>query len=174
VCFRCVCVCVRERERREWHRERRKNGQNDKSIATLHLMSLCNRIFPSFHGSLSHTMTNTYTHHTYTHTHIYIYPYTHTPSPLQVNASDSPLFHHLHNSWRFEPGPVPSSCVVHFAVDFAFRSSMHSSVVDLFFAQVVQQLVSAFEGQCARVYGRRPSIPTGHPLAPRHKSDTLK
>jgi ribosome-associated toxin RatA of RatAB toxin-antitoxin module len=55
----------------------------------------------------------------------------------QANANDSPLFHRLSNSWRFEAGPTPTTCRLHFHVDFAFRSSMHEKLVDMFFAQVV-------------------------------------
>ena len=61
-----------------------------------------------------------------------------------VDASDSPLFHHLTNEWRFEP-IGSQQCRLHFVVDFAFRSSSHSYIANMFFASVVQKLVGAFQ-----------------------------
>lgn len=75
-------------------------------------------------------------------------------SSVKVRAAESPLFHHLHNFWTFEPTP-DGRCSLHFSVDFAFQSSLHSSAVDLFFTNVVQKLVSAFESRCAEKYGTR-------------------
>jgi hypothetical protein len=92
-------------------------------------------------------------------------------SAIQVDASDSPLFHHLTNEWRLEAIPAPSSasasapastsasasasCHLHFSVDFAFRSAAHAHLADLFFDAVVQRLVDAFETRCAHAFGRR-------------------
>ena len=88
-------------------------------------------------------------------------------SAIQVDASDSPLFHHLTNEWRLEAIPTPSSasasmsasasasCHLHFSVDFAFRSAAHANLADLFFDAVAQRLVDAFETRCAHAFGRR-------------------
>ncbi|GAX81962.1 hypothetical protein CEUSTIGMA_g9390.t1 [Chlamydomonas eustigma] len=72
---------------------------------------------------------------------------------VHSEVSNSLLFHHLDSTWGFEPGPTPASCWLTFDVDFAFNSAMYTNLADVFFSQVVQQMVGAFEGRCTELYG---------------------
>jgi hypothetical protein len=38
-------------------------------------------------------------------------------------------------------------------VDFAFRSQLYGHVADMFFSEVVQRMMGAFESRCAQLYG---------------------
>jgi len=68
-------------------------------------------------------------------------------------VEDSNLFDHLSNKWEFKPGPTPSTTLVQFEVDFAFRSPLYRQVAMVFFEEVVQQMVTAFENRCEDLYG---------------------
>lgn len=68
-------------------------------------------------------------------------------------VEDSSLFDHLSNKWEFKPGPTPSTTSVQFEVDFAFRSPLYRQVAMVFFEEVVQQMVTAFEKRCDELYG---------------------
>jgi len=72
---------------------------------------------------------------------------------VRSSVADSGLFEKLDSSWGLAPGPSPRSCWLTFRVDFAFRSALHRAAADLFFAEVAQRMVGAFEGRCATLYG---------------------
>ena len=69
-------------------------------------------------------------------------------------VEDSTLFDHLSNRWEFKPGPTPDSTWLIFEVDFAFRSPLYRQIASVFFEEVVQKMVSAFEQRCGRLYGQ--------------------
>lgn len=64
---------------------------------------------------------------------------------VKATASESHLFDYLVNEWRFRPGPQPGTTWLQFLVDFRFRSPLYRTAVDLFFNEVVKQMVRAFE-----------------------------
>ena len=63
-------------------------------------------------------------------------------------ASGTTLFSHLVNVWEFEPGPTPGSTWLTFRVEFQFRSQLYAAVSQMFFNEVVKNMVQAFEGRC--------------------------
>lgn len=78
-----------------------------------------------------------------------LHPSTHITS----HVGESTLFSHLDSSWRFQPGPTPQSVYLTFDVDFAFKSPLYRQVASLFFEEVVQRMMAAFEGRCRKLYG---------------------
>ncbi|KAJ7519961.1 hypothetical protein O6H91_20G061400 [Diphasiastrum complanatum] len=80
------------------------------------------------------------------------------PKLIKTSVSQSKLFDFLNNIWEFHPGPVPGSCKLHVVVDFQFRSPLYRRVANLFFDEVVAQLVSSFEDRCRTVYGPSTNI----------------
>ena len=67
-------------------------------------------------------------------------------------ASETMLFSHLVNIWRFETGPEPGSTWLDFGVEFQFRSHLYAAASQLFFEEVVVNMVSAFEKRCLDTY----------------------
>jgi len=75
------------------------------------------------------------------------------PRSLTTVTDDSTLFHHLESLWKFEKGPTPDSCWLSFHVDFAFKSPLYKHVANVFFEEVVKQMMTAFIGRCEVLYG---------------------
>lgn len=75
------------------------------------------------------------------------------PDRVHSSVADSRLFDHLESTWIMKPGPQPGTTWLVFKVDFAFRSSLHRHVADMFFSEVVKRMMGAFEGRCAQLYG---------------------
>ncbi|KAH7277583.1 hypothetical protein KP509_39G057700 [Ceratopteris richardii] len=75
------------------------------------------------------------------------------PTLIKTSVSNSKLFEYLNNVWEFSPGPEAGSCNLHFLVDFQFRSPLYRKVANMFFDEVVAQLVGSFEDRCRSVYG---------------------
>ncbi len=63
------------------------------------------------------------------------------------------LFDHLDCSWSLTQGPTQDSTWLTFKVDFSFRSQLYGHVADLFFNEVVQRMMGAFEKRCQALYG---------------------
>ncbi len=63
-------------------------------------------------------------------------------------ASGTTLFSHLVNVWEFEPGATPGTTHLTFRVEFQFKSQLYASVSQMFFNEVVRNMVQAFEGRC--------------------------
>lgn len=82
------------------------------------------------------------------------------PSLVECKVADSHLFTYLDSTWKFEPGTRPGSTLVHFQVDFLFRSPIYRQAASLFFEEVVQSQLQAFEDRCYRVYGPPSDVST--------------
>ncbi|CAG8633330.1 6059_t:CDS:2, partial [Racocetra fulgida] len=70
-------------------------------------------------------------------------------------ASSDALFKHLTTTWRFTPYeefPL-THCNLDFALEFEFASSLHAQVANVFFDQVNDLIVTAFEERCSQIYG---------------------
>ena len=77
----------------------------------------------------------------------------HPPTCISSHVGESSLFSHLNSSWKFQPGPTPKSVWLTFDIDFAFKSPIYRQVASLFFEEVVQRMMAAFEGRCRTLYG---------------------
>jgi coenzyme Q-binding protein COQ10 len=53
---------------------------------------------------------------------------------------------------RFADGPRPGSCVVDFSIALRVSSPLHAHALELFFAEVAERQICAFEARCKDVY----------------------
>lgn len=74
---------------------------------------------------------------------------------VKVDVPRSRLFEYLVNDWYFEQGTTRQSTVLNFNLRFAFRNPLYQRVTDLFFEEVVKQMVSAFESRCHMLHAPR-------------------
>jgi len=61
-------------------------------------------------------------------------------------------FRQLASQWRFEPHP--DGTLIHFTLEFEFRSKLLQQTVRLLFAEAVKRMVSAFEARAVQLYGK--------------------
>ncbi|CAG8721170.1 1441_t:CDS:2, partial [Cetraspora pellucida] len=77
------------------------------------------------------------------------------PHLVQAIASSDALFKHLITIWTFTPYeefPI-THCNLNFSLEFEFASSLHAQVANVFFGQVNELIVTAFEERCNQIYG---------------------
>lgn len=76
---------------------------------------------------------------------------------LEIRASyvDGP-FRHLDNRWRFEP-QGPDASIVHFAIDYEFRSRMLAMLMGSQFDRAFRRFTAAFEARADALYGVSPT-----------------
>ena len=72
------------------------------------------------------------------------------PERISVRYGGGPLSH-LSNEWHFKPG-ADNGCEVGFFVDFSFRSSMLSTMMDMFFDKAFRKMMAAFEKRAHELY----------------------
>jgi coenzyme Q-binding protein COQ10 len=61
-------------------------------------------------------------------------------------------FRHLASHWWFESHP--DGTLIHFTLEFEFRSMLLQQTVRLLFAEAVKRMVSAFEARANQLYGK--------------------
>lgn len=69
-------------------------------------------------------------------------------SSVSADVPNSSLFEYLVTDWAFERATNPNCTNLSFSVEFAFRNPLYQRVTDLFFDEVVKQMVGAFESRC--------------------------
>ena len=72
---------------------------------------------------------------------------------VRSQVESSTLFSHLDSTWKFDTGPTPLSVWLTFDIDFAFKSPLYRQVASLFFEEVAQKMIGAFENRCHTLYG---------------------
>jgi coenzyme Q-binding protein COQ10 len=70
---------------------------------------------------------------------------------IRAEYLDGP-FSHLENVWRFEPHGR-GDCIVHFAIDYEFRSSALRLLMGAVFDRAFRKFTDAFEARADAVYG---------------------
>ena len=73
------------------------------------------------------------------------------PHHVHVDYLEGPL-KYLHNDWRFEPAP-DGGTVVHFKVDFEFRSRVFEALAGAVFGEALRRMIGAFEARAQELYG---------------------
>ncbi len=76
------------------------------------------------------------------------------PRSVKVDVPTSSLFEYLINDWEFVPHAKGTE--LSFKVQFAFRSRLYQHMSNLFFEDVVKQMVSAFESRCHVLHRTKP------------------
>jgi ribosome-associated toxin RatA of RatAB toxin-antitoxin module len=72
-----------------------------------------------------------------------------------ATSSQTHLFDQLKTTWQFQPGKDPNTCWVSFQLEFQFKSALYNKVSDIFFQDIVDNMVAAFEKRTAYVYSIR-------------------
>lgn len=70
---------------------------------------------------------------------------------VSADVPNSNLFEYLVTDWKFRPTTTQQTRLS-FYVEFAFRNPVYQRATDLFFEEVVRQMVGAFERQCSVKY----------------------
>lgn len=65
------------------------------------------------------------------------------------------LFEYLRTTWGFQKGKDPNTCWVSFQLEFHFKNALYNRVSDLFFQDIVNNMVAAFEKRSSVVYPHR-------------------
>ena len=73
------------------------------------------------------------------------------PGRIAVDYIEGPL-KYLRNEWTFEPAP-DGGTIVHFSVDFAFRSRIFEALAGQMFDRALRRMTGAFETRAAALYG---------------------
>jgi coenzyme Q-binding protein COQ10 len=73
------------------------------------------------------------------------------PDRICVDYVEGPL-KYLHNEWRFERA-ADGGTILHFAVDFAFRSRVFEALAGQMFDRALRRMTGAFERRAAALYG---------------------
>lgn len=69
---------------------------------------------------------------------------------IDTEYLDGP-FKHMVSNWRFED--TEDGCLVHFHVDFEFRSMILQGIIGIVFNEAMHRVVASFEKRAAVLYG---------------------
>ena len=69
---------------------------------------------------------------------------------IDTEYLDGP-FRHMRSNWRFEE--TETGCLVHFFVDFEFRTAILQGIIGVVFNEAMQRVVRAFEDRARQLYG---------------------
>ena len=70
---------------------------------------------------------------------------------IEAVSRDTTVFDKLVTKWKFSPGRDLNSCQIDFFIEFQFRNALYGEASSLFFDEVVQEMVNAFDKECLRV-----------------------
>lgn len=73
------------------------------------------------------------------------------PDHLHVEYLSGPM-RYLSNHWKFIRED-DGSCTIDFFVDFEFKNSILQNLIGVFFTEVMQRMVGAFEARAKQLYG---------------------
>lgn len=71
---------------------------------------------------------------------------------VSVDVPNSGLFEYLITDWTFAKSADPDHTELSFYLEFAFRNPLYQRATDIFFEEVVKQMVGAFEKRCHTQY----------------------
>lgn len=74
------------------------------------------------------------------------------PSIVTATSSQTGIFDILKTEWKFAPSSDPNSTWVTFHVEFKFKSALYNELSELFLAEVVKNMVKAFEDRCRVIH----------------------
>ena len=74
---------------------------------------------------------------------------------ITVEYLDGP-FQHLTNRWHFEA--VDGGCMVHFDIDFAFKSKTLEALISGVFTRAVVKMASSFDARAHVLYGNNGTL----------------
>ena len=75
------------------------------------------------------------------------------PKSVIAVSKQTNLLEYLRTEWSFTPcSSNPNHCWVTFAIDFKFKSAVYNHVSDMFLQDIINSMVSAFEGRCRKEY----------------------
>ena len=79
-----------------------------------------------------------------------------TQPPTRVTAisNQTNLFEFLRTDWEFHPARDGQSTWVTFQVEFQFKSALYNRISELFFQDIINHMVAAFEKRCKELYMR--------------------
>jgi coenzyme Q-binding protein COQ10 len=78
---------------------------------------------------------------------------------IETTGVEGP-FRQLASHWEFQPHP--EGTLIHFSLEFEFRSILLQQTVRLLFAEAVKRMVGAFEARASQLYGK----PSAQPATP--------
>lgn len=76
------------------------------------------------------------------------------PTRVTAISNQTNLFEFLKTDWEFQPGRDGHSTWVTFQVEFQFKSALYNKISEMFFQDIINHMVAAFENRCKQLYGR--------------------
>lgn len=79
---------------------------------------------------------------------------------IEVAYVDGP-FRHMQNTWSFRDGPAGQGTLVHFHIDYEFKSMMLGLLMGALFDTAFRKFTAAFEERARQIYARPAGGPDG-------------